>query len=459
MRKTYVLDTNVLLQAPHALMSFEDNHIVIPVVVLEELDRHKTDEGESGSNARQVIRYFEKLRNTGKLLEGVALPEGGVLRLETNYCEVPLPSGFRENSNDNRLLKVCKGLSEKGEHAILVTKDIILRVKAQVAGITAEDFTTDQVPAWSQQYTGRRDVFTAPESLKAFNTSGLQVEDAYTMDVSGKKLPLLPINNEFYIIHNECAIRETQLGRYNGTRIVPLNSINLQPFGVTPRSVGQRFMQEALMADVNEVPLVIIKGPAGTAKTFYALAAGLEQTFEPASKKYRRILIVRPNSQFDDDIGFLPGNEQEKIAPLMRPIIDNLEILVDRNDDLRYKDESELKSKIDLLFDRGVISCEAMNFMRGRSITQSWLIIDEAQNLTPKQAKGIITRVGKGTKLILLGDPQQIDHPLLDEKTNGLSFAGEKMKGSKLCSQLTLNGDECERSPLAQEAGALMNVS
>ncbi len=169
-------------------------------------------------------------------------------------------------------------------------------------------------------------------------------------------------------------------------------------------------------------------------------------------------MIVRPNSQFDDDIGFLPGNEQEKIAPLMRPIIDNLEILVDRSDDLRYKNESELKSKIDLLFDRGVINCEAMNFMRGRSITQSWLIIDEAQNLTPKQAKGIITRVGKGSKLILLGDPQQIDHPLLDEKTNGLSFAGEKMKGSRLCCQLTLTSEECERSALAQEAGLLMNI-
>lgn len=389
MKKTYVLDTNVLLQAPHALQSFEDNDIVISVVVLEELDRHKVDEGESGSNARQVIRYFETLRNQGNLITGVALSVGGTLRLETNYLEIELPGGFRENSNDNRLLKVCKGLQDKGLHAILVTKDIVLRIKAQIAGIVAEDFTTDQVPAWSKQYTGRRDIYAPAEDLSRFNSVGLEVQVAYTMD---------------------------------------------------------------------EVPLVIIKGPAGTAKTFYALAAGLEQTFEPANKKFRKILIVRPNSQFDDDIGFLPGNEQEKIAPLMRPIIDNLEILVDRSDDLRYKNESELKSKIDLLFDRGVITCEAMNFMRGRSITQSWLIIDEAQNLTPKQAKGLITRVGKGTKLILLGDPQQIDHPLLDEKTNGLSFAGEKMKGSRLCCQLTLSGDECERSPLAQEAGLLMNI-
>ena len=458
MKKTYVLDTNVLLQAPHALLSFEDNDIVISVVVLEELDRHKVDEGETGSNARQVIHFFETLRNQGNLISGVALSDGGTLRLETNYLEIELPTGFRENSNDNRLLKVCKGLTEKGQHAILVTKDIVLRIKAQIAGITAEDFTTDQVPVWSRQYTGRRDIFAAAAAVSRFNSDGLDVQLAYTMDEEGRKTPLLPINNEFYIIHNECSLRETQLGRFNGERIVPLAFLHAQPYGVTPRSVGQRFMQEALLADVDEVPLVIIKGPAGTAKTFYALAAGLEQTFEPANKKFRKILIVRPNSQFDDDIGFLPGNEQEKIAPLMRPIIDNLEILVDRSDDLRYKNESELKSKIDLLFDRGVINCEAMNFMRGRSITQSWLIIDEAQNLTPKQAKGIITRVGKGSKLILLGDPQQIDHPLLDEKTNGLSFAGEKMKGSRLCCQLTLTSEECERSALAQEAGLLMNI-
>lgn len=459
MKKTYVLDTNVLLQAPHALMSFEDNDIIISVVVLEELDRHKTDEGEIGSNARQVIRFFETLRMQGNLIHGVALPDGGSLRLETNCMEVELPSGFKENSNDNRILKVCKALLEKGEQAILVTKDIVLRIKAQIAGIVAEDFTTDQVPAWSKQYRGRLDIYAPAEAMAQFNTQGIDAGLAYTMDDDGKRTPLTPINNEFYIIHNDCSLRETQLGRFNGTRIVPLNYINAQPFGVIPRSVGQRFMQEALLADVNEIPLVIIKGPAGTAKTFYALAAGLEQTFEPSNKKFRKILVVRPNSQFDDDIGFLPGNEQEKIAPLMRPIIDNLEILVDRSDDLRYKNESELKSKIDLLFDRGVISCEAMNFMRGRSITQSWLIIDEAQNLTPKQAKGIITRVGKGTKLILLGDPQQIDHPLLDEKTNGLSFAGEKMKGSRLCCQLTLSSDECERSALAQEAGMLMNIS
>jgi PhoH-like ATPase len=182
---------------------------------------------------------------------------------------------------------------------------------------------------------------------------------------------------------------------------------------------------------------------------------GLHKIYTETSS-YRRILISRPNVQFDDDIGFLPGSEQEKIAPFMRPIIDNLEILVDRDEKERYRNEKELRDKIDELFDRGVIVAEAMNFIRGRSLTHTYLIIDEAQNLTPKQVKGIITRVGKGTKVVLLGDPQQIDHPLLDETTNGLSYASERMKGSPYCCQITMQQDECERSRLALDASERM---
>ena len=229
-----------------------------------------------------------------------------------------------------------------------------------------------------------------------------------------------------------------------------------EPFGVKPRNVGQYFLQEALMSDAEEAPLVIVKGAAGTAKTFYSLAVGLEKTFNRGEKEYRKILVTRPNVQFDADIGFLPGSEQEKIAPFLRPIIDNLEFLVDSNDQERYKNEAELQGKIDLLFSSGIIGAEAMNFIRGRTLNKIYLIIDEAQNLTPKQAKGIITRVGKGTKVILIGDPEQIDHPLLDERTNGLSYASERMKGSSLCYQITMTGDECERSALAHDAAKRM---
>ncbi len=168
--------------------------------------------------------------------------------------------------------------------------------------------------------------------------------------------------------------------------------------------------------------------------------------------EYRRILICRPNAQFDDEIGFLPGDEQEKISPLLRPIMDNLEQLIDSNEAERYKDERALQGKIEEIFARGLIQAEALNFIRGRSIVKTYLIIDEAQNTTPNQIKGIVTRAGKGTKIILLGDPNQIDRPFLDERTNGLSYAAEHMKGSPLCWQITLSAEECERSPLATDA-------
>ena len=206
------------------------------------------------------------------------------------------------------------------------------------------------------------------------------------------------------------------------------------------------------MTGAEEAPLVIVKGMAGTAKTFYALAVGLHALLEKEEPEYRQILISRPNVQFDDDIGFLPGDESKKIAPLLRPAIDNLELLVDQNETERFSDERSLSGKIEELFSREIISAQALNFIRGRSVTKTYLVIDEAQNLTPKQAKGIITRAGKGTKVILLGDPNQIDHPLLDERTNGLSYASEKMKGSPLCYQITMSADECERSALAMDA-------
>ena len=206
------------------------------------------------------------------------------------------------------------------------------------------------------------------------------------------------------------------------------------------------------MTGAEEAPLVIVKGMAGTAKTFYSLAVGLHAMLEQEQPAYRRILISRPNVHFDDDIGFLPGDEGEKIAPLLRPVIDNLELLVDQNEDERFADEVSLSGKVEELFDRDIVSAQALNFIRGRSVTKTYLIIDEAQNLTPKQAKGIITRAGIGTKIILLGDPNQIDNPLLDERTNGLSYASEHMKGSPLCFQVSLTAEECERSALATDA-------
>jgi len=454
MKKKYVLDTNILIQSPNAIESFEDNHVIIPISVIEELDSLKNADGEKGANARSSIRFLEKLRQQGNLLKGVELENGGSVKVETNYTDIELPKDLPENTMDNRILRVCKGLSQSGNtgKVVLVTKDILLRIKAQILGLHAEDYTTEQVANEYSQYTGRCEVFSMEEPFEDFKRKGLRKEDIYKIDEQGKRVSVDLSVNEFVLINADQSNRKTQLGRFDGERIVPLIHKKSRPYGVKPKNAGQYFLQEALMEDAQKVPLVIVKGMAGTAKTFYSLAVGLEKVFNKMKPEYRKIIITRPNAQFDDDIGFLPGTEQEKISPLMRPIIDNLEQLIDSNEEERYKSEDELKGKIDEIFDRGFIVTEAMNFIRGRSFVQTYLIIDEAQNITPKQVTGIITRAGKGTKIVLLGDPKQIDNPFLDERTNGLCYAAERMRGSNLCCQITLTADECERSELALDA-------
>lgn len=456
MQKTYVLDTNVLIQSPRALLSFEDNSIVLPLAVLEELDALKTADGERGANARACIRMLEALRLEGSLTEGVPLPGGGSLRVEVNCVDVALPQGFPDHKNDNRILKVCLGLAEREAPLILVTKDILVRIKAQMLNIEAEDYMTEQAPEREKQYTGRAEVYVSEARFDAFPEQPLLPEEVYQVDDAGARLAVALVPNQFLILRADQSHGKTQLARFDGREIVPLAFKKKHPYGVTPRNVGQTFLQEALMTNAEDAPLVIVKGIAGTAKTFYALACGLSAIMEQDESAYRRILISRPNVHFDDDIGFLPGDESEKIAPLLRPAIDNLELLVDQNERERFRDEKSLAGKVEELFARDIVSAQALNFIRGRSVTKTYLIIDEAQNLTPKQAKGIITRAGVGTKIILLGDPNQIDHPLLDDRTNGLSYAAEKMKNSPYCWQVTMTSEECERSVLAKDAATRM---
>ena len=455
MIKTYVIDTNILIQEPHAIHCFEDNRVVLPVAVLEELDNLKKAEGEKGANARTAIRLLEQLRLGGDLLSGVILKSGGCLRVEKNFVDVALPPDLPEDKMDNRILKVCLGLSRQGGEespVILVTKDILLRLKAQILGLRAEDFTAEQASAGEEQYSGRITVYAPEEHFKEFKKKGIPAELAYTSDDSGQcGRPRLE-ENQFVVLKGDQSAKKTVLGRVENGRIVPLAFKKSKPYGVSPKNAGQYFLQEALMQTAEKAPLVIVKGMAGTAKTFYALAVGLEKVLNNPTGEYRRILISRPNAQFDADIGFLPGDEQEKISPLLRPVIDNLEQLIDSNEERRYEDERELKGKVEEIFDRGLIQAEALNFIRGRSIVKTYLIIDEAQNMTPGQVKGIVTRAGAGTKIVLLGDPCQIDRPFLDERTNGLSYASERMKGSPLCWQVTMTADECERSELAADA-------
>lgn len=454
MIKTYVMDTNILIQAPYALECFEDNNVVIPLVVLEELDGLKKSEGEKGVNARAAVRRLETYRTKGDLLKGVLLESGGMLRIEKNFVQVELPDDLPDDKPDNRILKVCKGLcdTEKDGQVILITKDIVLRLKAQIMGIKAEDFEKEQISDNDAQYTGRTEVFIPEDMVKEFKKKGISVADVYQSDEDGNAIEPVFHENEFIILKPDQSSRKTLLGRVSGGKVVPLIYKKSKPYGICPRNVGQYFMQEALMTDADSAPLVIIKGMAGTAKTFYSLAVGMEKVYNNPSKEYRRIIICRPNAQFDDEIGFLPGDENEKIAPLMRPVIDNLEQILDSDEQKRYEDEEELSDKIEEVFERGIIRTEALNYIRGRSFEHTYLIIDEAQNMTPNQVKGIITRAGHGTKIILLGDPGQIDKPFLDERTNGLSYAAKHMVDSPLCWQITLSAEECERSELAMDA-------
>ena len=357
MKKTYVLDTNVLIQAPYALHCFEEHTVVLPLVVLEELDGLKKAEGERGANARTAIRMLEELRLSGDLFEGTRLPEGGLLRIEKNFVHVELPPDLPEDKADNRILMVCRGLQEQNpeEQVVLVTKDLVLRIKADILGVQAEDFTTEQVSPDDALYTGRAEAYLPEELAKEFKKSGVPLDAVYLTDENGERKRLLLTENEFLVLKLDQSSKKTLLDRVEGGRVVPLVYKKSRPYGVSPRNVGQYFMQEALMTGADKAPLVIIKGMAGTAKTFYSLAVGLEKLYNNPNGEYRRIVISRPNAQFDEDIGFLPGDEQEKIAPLMRPVIDNLEQLLDSDEGRRYENEMQLGDKVSEIFERGLI--------------------------------------------------------------------------------------------------------
>lgn len=404
MIKIYVMDTNVLIQSPNALFSFEDNLVVLPMVVLEELDHLKKADGETGANARKCIRLLEELRQKGNLLEGVSLENGGICWVEKNFVDVELPVDLSLEVADNRILKVCLGLKKsRKEQVVLVTKDILLRIKAQVLDLCAEDFISEQVIAHDRQYTGRCEVYAPDELFKDFKKKGIPVDEVYQLDENEKAFCPNLLENQFVIIKSDQARKKTHLGRVEHGILRKLEFKKSSPYGISPRNAGQYFLQEALMQPAEKAPLVIVKGMAGTSKTFYSLAVGLEKLMNHPTGEYRKILVCRPNAQFDEGIGFLPGDEQEKISPLMRPVLDNLEQLLDSNEDERYKDEEVLRDKVEEIYSRGFIQAEALNFIRGRSIVKTYLIIDEAQNTTPDQIKGIITRAGKDTKIILLG--------------------------------------------------------
>jgi len=447
--KTYVLTESVLLQSPGAIYVFDDNQVVIPEVVIQQLAKYKNIKTDEGANARQLARELDKLRQLGSLTDGVPLGNGGTLKVEMNHHLIQLPPNWNPKDQDIRALQVCLALKQENKQVALVTRDVFQRIQATSIGIEAQEFLNERV---KEQYTGRVTITCMPSLIDIFYKQGYLT--LYQLNYETDNQVEL-VNNQFVILKTPEGFSGSALARFSDEKLVPLKYSNEPPYGIKPQTVGQRFAIEALMTPPEDAPLCIIKGVAGSGKTLLALAAGLSfvMTHTP-NPKYRRILVCRPNVTMDEELGYLPGTEQEKISPLLRPIKDNLEILVDSDENERYRNESKLADKVEELFNRRLIVAEAINFLRGRSLVKHFLIIDEAQNLTPGRIKGIITRAGKGTKVVLLGDPSQIDHPYLDQQSNGLVYAAENMKGSPLCYQITLEDHECERSPLALE-GAL----
>jgi len=445
MKKTFILDTNILLNSPYIITSLDDNDVVIPNTTIEELDTFKSAPGELGFNSRETIRILSGLRGKGNMRDGVELPGGGKLRIEYNQVDTPLPEGWKKDKPDNRIIQVCLGLQSKSnQKCILITNDINMQIKADIAGIEVQDFKENQVSEETLRFKGKQELYVKANKINDFYQKGsLILDDLYDESVC---LEL----NEFVLLRDATNLKSSALGRYNGSIIEKLKYEGEKPFDVVPRNASQRFAQEALLTPAEQIPLVILKGPAGTAKTFYSLAAGLEQVINRGL--YKKVLVCRPNVKFDEDIGYLPGTETEKIGPLMRPIFDNLSILLDMHKDYEKDGVKVKESPIDELFERGYIVAEAMAYMRGRSINDTYIIVDEAQNATPNQITGLVTRCGMGSKIILCGDPDQIDTTKLDKRNNGLVYASEKMKGSSLCMQITFDFEECVRSPLAQEA-------
>ncbi|MBP2645830.1 MAG: ybeZ 1 [Firmicutes bacterium] len=457
MCKHYVLDTNVLLHSPNAIFAFNEHKVIIPEVVIEELDRFKKEASDRGANSRQVSRLIDELRTKGNLLDGVPLnSEGGILQVETNHLSTSVNPNWENGKPDNRILQVCKGLANENKEVILVSQDTNMRVKASILKIAAEDFRNEKVASVEDQYTGRAEVYTSSDIINQFHLDDINsiTPDRVSIydDVTHRMSSIDLTPNQFLLIKSTDNERHTALGRFDGQKIVHLRYQNRNPFGVTPRNVGQIFMQECLMTSADEAPLVIIKGIAGTAKTFYSLAVGLYKHMDCRPHEYHHLLICRPNIPMDEDIGFLPGSETEKISPYMRGIRDNLFTLLSGPSATGEKEIAQIEDTVQMMFDKRIIQTEALAYQRGRSVQKYWMIFDEMQNSTPRQAKGVVTRPGLGTKIILLGDPAQIDHPYLDSRTNGLVYASDKMRGSKLCWQVTLTPDECERSPLAAEA-------
>ncbi len=440
MKKIFVLDTNVLIHDPDSLFNFKDNHVVLPLAVIEELDRLKSYTDERGRNARLISRRLDELRKKGKISEGVPTDSGGTISVETRV-KADIPASLVKKT-DNEILSVALGLKQNGkERVFFISKDINMRIKAEVLGLDVQDFEKAKV-RFEELYMGWREIVINDELIDEFHRQ--------------KKLKPLEKDlypQEFVLLKSDINEHKTGLARYcpKEKMLLKLKYDEYSPWGLQALNLQQRFALEALLNE--DIKLVTLLGIAGTGKTLLALACAMYLTFD--KEMYRKILISRPIVPLGKDIGYLPGTKKEKLYNWMGAFYDNLEFLVQSHKNA-FKNERKLKipEAVDSLFDTGKLEIEALTYMRGRSIPRQFMIIDEAQNLTPLEVKTVVSRAGKDTKVVLTGDPYQIDSPYLDSSSNGLTYLAERFKGQEIFSHITLV--KSERSNLAGLSARLL---
>lgn len=444
--KIFVLDTNVLIHNPKALFSFEENRVAIPITVIEEIDNFKKGLDEKGRNARQIGRTLDKLRQQGSLQEGVKTEHGGIIQVVTS-CKIEdnAKDVLINDSNDNLIIGTALYLQKQNPDfkVVMVSKDANVRIKADAIGLVAENFETDNIK-FDELYTGLA-IINADKSLKAKIEIEEMIENQW-----GHFYP-----NQFIKLVFDEETDDSVLLRYyeegNVFRTLTHYNRGRDIFGIHSLNEEQTCAFELLMDD--DVKMVTLAGKAGTGKTLLAMAAGLQKVVE--DNAYSRLIISRPISPLGKDIGFLPGSKSEKFNPWMQPIYDNMEILIYGHSEHREINNNgkifgKKKPSLDDYLDFGFIELEPLTYIRGRSLPNQFIIVDEAQNLTPHEMKTIITRAGESTKIVLTGDPYQIDIPYLDSESNGLSMSVEKLKNESLVGHISLH--KGERSKLADIA-------
>ena len=437
-KSIYVLDTSVFLTNANSVYSYGDNDIVVPMKVLEEIDKHKKRQDSVGSNARTIIRIFDDLREIGSLYEGVRIQEGkGILTVRPSAIDIQayLPEDLSPDVPDNRIIATAMQEREKCPDfdITLVSRDVNMRVICDSLGLPTEDYNPDQVlESGEEVYTGITEHEVNDDVIDLFY-AGTEIE--FTEEELKTFNP-----NQFIMLKSNINESRTALTRFVGPN-EPLRKLvkRQTSYGITPRNKEQQFAMDLLFDKT--IPVVSLIGSAGTGKTLCALSAGLEQVL--GTEEYTRLIVSRPIQPLGKEIGFLPGTMEEKMAPWLSPIQDNLQFLMG-NDKLMLQE----------YLDRGIIEMEAITYIRGRSISKAFIIIDEAQNLTRHELKTIITRVGEDSKLILTGDIEQIDNVYVDETSNGLTYAVEKFKEHSLAGHVTFR--KGERSAIATLAAKIL---